>query len=396
MADRGRWGMDRLADTRRGDLDWMRISLVLVGFLCLCARLSSTLSRPAGSTEALPAFDLVVAVVDLWLMPLFFVISAGAVRHALDRQDPPSFVVAKVLRLFVPLVFGALARTLPLSFLERATGAGSEAFPGMDQWYLLVLFVFSLLLLPLFRALRGPAGRRFTSRFSALASLPGALYLLGVLPAVPCVLLRPTGVPGMLVFGGWNLGFYLGLFLLGYLFFSTSELPQAIARSRFFSLAIGILLAIVLRILPPEASAAIRAMAGWSLTLAVLGFGLRIFANAPRPPVFLHEAVLPFFLLSQPVILAVGFCLRSWSTGPALRFAALALVSFVGTAGLSEGIRRVGLLRFLFGLAPREKIAGRSHGIQNLAPRGGPTRLSAGILREEDGTRTADHSGGEK
>lgn len=402
------------ADRRRSDLDWMRLVLVLVAFLYTCARLFDGRPWHVKNLVTSPVFNEIVDILGLWMMPLFFLVSGGSIFSALDRQSPSSFVIAKVLRLFVPLVFGALVLAPPQVYLERLTTgtfsgtffqflpryfeglygvqeSGNFAFYGLHLWYLLALFLHSLLLLPLFMALKSLACRRFISRFATFASAPGVLQLLGVLPAVACVFLRPGGVPGTRAFGGWNLGFYLVMIILGYLFFSQPELQRLITWRRHWSLLLGVLLAVGARVVPtalviPEkVLIALRALAAWSLILALLGYGLRHFAGAGPLPSRLIEGVLPFYMLSQPVILAAGYGLAAWSTGLALKYAVLAAVSLAIITALCEGIRRLSLLRFLFGLKPI-----------NTSRRAGPPGCQPSSPLEGDGIRAAAFSGGKK
>ena len=51
---------------------------------------------------------------------------------------------------------------------------------GLHLWYLLILFVFSLLLYPLFRWLKAGVGARVLGASGTFLALPGAVYLLGV------------------------------------------------------------------------------------------------------------------------------------------------------------------------------------------------------------------------
>ena len=88
--------MEPVTGMRRSDLDWMRLVLVLAAFLLACAR---ALGLACHSAKA----------PGVWLSPPFFMVSAGSAWHSLERQGAATFVVAKVLRLFVPLVACALA-----------------------------------------------------------------------------------------------------------------------------------------------------------------------------------------------------------------------------------------------------------------------------------------------
>ncbi len=127
-------------------------------------------------------FEMIVweAVLDIVIMPLFFVLSGISIYYALGAKSG-GFVVDKIKRLLVPLTFGIFVLSPHMIYLERLshgqTGLsfvdwlpqyfngpylggdtpGNFAWMGVHLWYLLFLLLFSLLTLPLFRYLRGAA-----------------------------------------------------------------------------------------------------------------------------------------------------------------------------------------------------------------------------------------------
>ena len=73
---------------------------------------------------------------------------------------------------------------------------------------------------------------------------------------------------------------------------------------------------------------------------------------------YANEAVLPFYILHHPVIVVLGYAMRSWPIPLPAKFALLAVTSLVGTIGLYElVIRRIDVLRFLFGMRTRARQA---------------------------------------
>ena len=88
--------------------------------------------------------------------------------------------------------------------------------------------------------------------------------------------------------------------------------------------------------------------------LAILGlaaqhlrFGHPFLASA-------NEAVLPFYVLHQTVLLTVGSFIVRWAVPDLAKWASIALISLPLCLGLYWFvIRPVNLLRFLFGMKPR-------------------------------------------
>ncbi|NIU59509.1 MAG: hypothetical protein GWN67_24925, partial [Phycisphaerae bacterium] len=89
----------------------------------------------------------------------------------------------------------------------------------------------------------------------------------------------------------------------------------------------------------------------WSWLLAILGFGMRFLA-VDRPLLrYANEAVLPFFILHQTVLLFVGYFVMSWEIHDALKWVIVFIGSFIIIILLYLLlVRKFELLRFLFGM----------------------------------------------
>jgi hypothetical protein len=73
-----------------------------------------------------------------------------------------------------------------------------------------------------------------------------------------------------------------------------------------------------------------------------------------------NEAVLPIYILHQPVILLLGYFIIQLQLPILVKYLIITPLAFGTTLGLYEyGIRRVNLLRYLFGLKPRKQDAPR-------------------------------------
>ncbi len=128
---------------------------------------------------------------------MLFVISGASLFFAVGKGGAGKFVKDKALRLLVPLLVCDFTHASLQVYLERLThgqfsGSYFQYLPnyffddfewqGMHLWYLWVLFLFSVLLYPLMRWLKG-RGRGVLSKLGDLLALPGAVYALA-LPAI--------------------------------------------------------------------------------------------------------------------------------------------------------------------------------------------------------------------
>jgi hypothetical protein len=289
-----------------------------------------------------------------------------------------------VLRLLVPLVVGVFTHVAVQVYLERVSHhqfsgtffdflphyfeglygfGGNFAWMGLHLWYLLVLFVFSILLLPLFRWLKG-RGAQAMNKFGDVLSLPLVVYALAVPVAWLMVNLDPRTTAGSRDMGGWPLLIYMLFFIYGFVVISHTGLQQRIMQQRWLSLALG---AIGMTALFPlwgaQGDAAIGTaryvqiftifgISSWCWVLAIFGFGMKhLTFNKPylQP---LNEAVLPFYVLHQSILIYVGYVVVQWDIPALAKWLIIAPLSFAIIIGLIAIIRRVNVLRFLFGMKP--------------------------------------------
>lgn len=66
---------------------------------------------------------------------------------------------------------------------------------------------------------------------------------------------------------------------------------------------------------------------------------------------YCNEAVLPFYILHQTIILVIGFFVVQWDLGVMLKYLIISTSSLVVTRAIYElFIKRVKVVRFLFGM----------------------------------------------
>jgi hypothetical protein len=237
---------------------------------------------------------------------------------------------------------------------------------GFHLWFLGFLFCFSLLGLPLFLWLKGKSGQAVLARLAGMCARRGGILLF----IVPLLLVRLGLQPFFPEEHDWADFFYLmSAFVLGYVLFAHEGFTRAIRRDWPILLTIGIVttvawvaLAITAESLdleaPPRALRdfvlwTVITVNGWCWTTFMLFVGMRYLDFSNKWLQYGQEAVLPFFLLHQPVIMAIAFYVVQWDTGIPLKLLTVVAGSFVVTLGIYELlVRRVGPLRALFGMKP--------------------------------------------
>jgi peptidoglycan/LPS O-acetylase OafA/YrhL len=241
---------------------------------------------------------------------------------------------------------------------------------GMHLWYLEALFLFSLLCLPLFLWLKkSDTGRRFLQGLGDLLARPGAAFLLALPALVLISLLDPDGW-GTPVLGGWSILIYPFFFLSGFVIISNVRLQDSIRRWRWVWLATGIIALGLDDFLwgalgDPDFGSLVftvacipYCLAAWSWLLAIFGFAFQ-HLNRNKPFLrYANEAVLPFYILHQPVLLTAAFFVVHWAVPDWLKFGVIVAVTFAVSLALYEfAVRRVNGLRLLFGMKAPSRAA---------------------------------------
>jgi peptidoglycan/LPS O-acetylase OafA/YrhL len=377
---------------RKYYLDWLRVAAILTVFIYHSTRFFDLGDWHIKNPEVYRSVSVFQGMMEIWMMPLIFVISGASVFYALNKGGAGKYFKDKFLRLGVPLIVAVFTHASWQVYLERVTHlqfqgsyleflphyfdgiyldtgvGGNFAFAGMHLWYLLVLLVFSAIFYPLFCWLKG-SGQRFLNGLGNFLAKPGAMYLL----VVPLILVEwaTSDTPvDELDPGGWNFALYACFFLSGFLLYGSERLQERIRQARRVNLGIGLvaiatllflfLFAEQLNIIPlaEEIDNPIICLGAWSLVFAFLGSGMQRLNYSTPALKYANEAVLPFYILHQSVLLTIGFLVVQWQIPDLAKWLIIVAASFTVIMGLYELlIRRINLLRFLFGMKRLPKAA---------------------------------------
>src|SRR5271165_6474636 len=404
-----------LSAGRRPEFDVMR-GFVVAGLVVFHSAVVFASGASWFVTDPRPSAGFTVFLLwgSLWGMPLLFLISGMGAQYAMRTRPAAAFASERLARLGVPFAVGLAVLVPPMFYLERlaqpafhqsywrfwlgfvnvpaiAAGllprgswtSGGVTFDPAHLWFLYVLLVFSVALLPLFAYLAGPRGRPLTGRLAGFAARHGAVVVLAA--AVPVMAVEAVFGPDVNT-GGWERVVYVFPFLYGFLIASDPRLEAALRRSRWPALAAGCAAAGALVAwagalsgsgpglgagVPPGWSA-LQGLAGWAWIVAIMGFAGSITARRRHPQAsadsrpaaapeprwqraarYGNQAVLPFYLLHEPVIVAAAWFILRWHAPALPQYAALVIVSFAATLALYElAVRRFRPARLLLGMKP--------------------------------------------
>jgi peptidoglycan/LPS O-acetylase OafA/YrhL len=371
---------------RRYELDWLRVLSIFAVFVFHTLLFFATDDFYVKNASEYPLVDIVRDFFFAWGMPLVFVVSGASTFYALSRRSAGAFLRERAARLLVPLAAGLVSYLAWIIYLDRlghGRFAGSFVefipayFDGLDMfggnfpwhgihlWYLELLFVFSLLGLPLFLWLRQGSGRQALAWLGDRLAFPGGVYLL----AVPLALLEAMPAPDTpltaRVYSGWSILSYLLIFALGFLLVSHERLYDGVRRLRWLSLAAAVLVtarlaAQLLALDYPDYGTGLyaeiyaeRALVCWTWILAIAGFAAQRLRFATPALGYANEAVMPFYILHLPVLISVAYAVLPLPAPDLAKWLAILVLSFGLCAGLYEFVvRRINVLRVLFGMRP--------------------------------------------
>jgi len=320
-----------------------------------------------------PLLAEAIGFVHRWHMPLLFAIAGAASWFALGSRSAAQYIGERMQRLGLPLVLGTFT-LVPLMLNVRWLGrpdapslgemysrfltlnpndlSGTQGtFAPGHLWFIGDLIVFSCLALPLFLALRRPGAQR---ALQTVATSPGIIYAL----IIPQAILYNMNVLGNVI-----PPYYFGLFCCGYLLMAHPGFQADIDRRLLFSTLLALVSTavsmVMLRGVPPPGSApwfvggAFYLTSAWAWVLAILGAGHRWLNRASPALRYLAEAAFPFYILHEPINMLVALFVIRLPTSIAVKFTLIVLVTTALTLAVYDlVVRRVGALRFFFGIKP--------------------------------------------
>ncbi|CAB1058065.1 hypothetical protein D1BOALGB6SA_2821 [Olavius sp. associated proteobacterium Delta 1] len=382
------------------DVDWLRIIAILAVFLYHCSRFFDPEGwhlKNTAQSELL--FVLMRGLIWTWVMELFFLLSGVSTWYALRSKRAGAYIWERIKRLLIPLYTVGLFVLLPMQFyFELFTNKGYSGdfwqviplylagfkppsispspfsllpipFPG-HLWFLQYLFLISLMSLPLLLYLNSSQGRRWVARLAGWCDSRGGIFLF-VIP-LSLVLL---GLQGFFEtqYSWGNLLWYAIFFVIGYMLAADKRFTVSVRRHGWICLVLWIvgfsslgLLVLVLGYDPYPGKEPfsllfvlfqiIWSITSWSAVVFVLNMGARYLDTNHKFLAYGNEAVLPFYLFHQTIILCVGWYVIRWDMGILIKLLIIAGVSFPLIIILYElFVRRFNIVRFFFGMRAKKK-----------------------------------------
>ncbi len=367
------------ASVRRLDLDWIRVSAFGLLILYHVGLAYAPYDWHIHSAHTFEWMREGVLITNPWRLTLLFLVSGAALRFMTVRRDAGQVARARAERLIPPLIFGTLVLVPIQSWIEAVDKGGwsgdlfgwwlrefsltglLNGVPVNHLWFIVYIAVYSavavLLMLRPTWVVRAETG--------LVRLLPG--WRIVMVPILYLILIRLTlfptfGLTSKLTHDWYNHALSLGAFLFGFLIVRQESLWRDLERYRWvgLGLACAALPIMMLQTAHPGGGAfwgiprnVVFAVDQWAVISAILGFGSLYLRRADGPVLrYLTDAVFTCYLAHQTILVVAVWLIRPFNQPAVIEASALAVITVGGSLLIYEIVRRIPLIRPIWGLKP--------------------------------------------
>jgi glucan biosynthesis protein C len=371
-------------------LDWVRILAFMLLIVYHVARYYTSEDWHVKSPFASDIIEPFMMLSSPWRLGLLFLVSGVASSFMLAKISAGRFLRQRSVRLLVPLVFGMLVVVPPQPYFEvieklayqgsyldfmRLYVSGYGDFCRQSDcldlptwnhlWFVAYLWVYTLLIGALVLML----GARFEAVSQKVASSLTGWKLIALpvaLLALPRILLLSLFPATHDLVNDWYYhSQYLSLFLLGAMLARQAGVWQRMDGMRLATLGIALTCwaAMIVYYALPEALVmrpdlhnirmamrVVYCLCAWCAMVAACGFAHRHLNGDSASRRYLAEAVFPVYIVHQTLIVSLAFLIKPAKIAPVTEGVVLVVLTLGLSFGIFEVVRRVGILRPLFGL----------------------------------------------
>lgn len=373
------------ANQRMYYIDWLRVIAFGLLFVFHSFRLFDTYPWHLKNAETSISINYIIEFMHSWRMYIIFLVSGAGTYFAM-KSKRENFLNGRIKRLVIPYIFGVFILIPPQKFFEAIQQSGFEGnyltfltqlprvlinenygwnliwtgYLGYHIWYLVYLFVQTILFLPLFKFIfkyQNVVCKQSNKLFQSFYTF---WYII-----IPFVLLEFLLRPLFPQYLNWaDFATFSIYFLFGFMLQINQKIILFIEKNAHKFLLIGITCwslylinkTFLDNISIPEYtlnyffSIILKNLNSVSWVLAFIGLGKKFLDFNHRNLNELNQGILPFYILHQTVIVIFGYFVVQWDLSILEKFFIIFTASFIVTIGLYQIIRRNNMLRFFFGM----------------------------------------------
>jgi hypothetical protein len=342
---------------RRYDIDWLRviaIGLLLIYHIAIVFQPWAMFIGFIRSDQLMESLWKPMALLNVWRIPLLFYVSGMGVYFAIRKRNRKELLLERGKRILLPFLFGMIA-IVPLHFLVFQKyynlPLGYYAHPA-HLWFLGNIFIYVLLLIPLFFYLKKIKDGRFRKGLSSFMSNPIAPLSVSAFFILEAIIVKPQAFE--LYAQTWH-GFFLGFlaFLFGFVFvYSGQSFWQTMLKWQWLYLSLAATLYIIrLTVFQLKSPGYLMAVESNCWIFGVFGFAYRYLNKPSKTLAYLSKAAYPVYIIHMFALYLGAMIILPLEIPVMLKF--ILIIVFTGTLCYliyEFIIRRITVLRPLFGL----------------------------------------------
>jgi len=348
--------MSRQESNRRYDIDWLRviaIGLLLIYHIAISFQPWGVFIQFIQNNESLTWLWTPMSMLNVWRIPLLFFVSGMGVRFAMKKRNLTQLIIERFKRIFIPFIFGAVIIVPVHVFIwQKYYGQDLVYSPGRGHlWFLANIFIYVILLSPLFFYLKSKLISKFIKMLQVLFANPFGLLLISLFFVLETILVKPEIYSlYALNFHGFAIGFIA--FFFGFTFVLTGNaFWNTVLKWRWFYLSLSSILYIIrLVIFKLEAPNYLMAIESVVWIFSVLGFGYKYLNRSSKTLSYLSKAAYPVYIIHMVFMYISSLLIFPLNISAGTKFILTIATTFTGCFGFYEIIRRINFIRPLFGL----------------------------------------------
>lgn len=324
-------------------IDWLRVLafITLIVFHCAVPFVEHY-TWEINNEETSAVITRIIWWTHQWRLPLLFFIAGVGVRFSIQKRSIGAFMGERFVRLFIPLTFAIFFITPIQVYFEwsqkgiinmdyiafypsvyKIVPYPEGAFTWSHMWFVAYLFVFTLLLLPVFSISKTKwlshllpyFNRLFTNpvaHFALAATFIGYFYWLYI----------DWPEQGSLINDWFVFCSSITFYFFGFSLSGVTAFWQTCLKHRKLFLTIGSFMAIILiwkyywnwELYRPTSQTTdlytyglLNGIHIWTLILSAIGYTMKYLNFSNTYLRYLNTAVYPFYIIHQAVIVAIGY-----------------------------------------------------------------------------------------
>ncbi len=361
-------------------IDWLRIFLIISVFFFHIGMVFNSWDwhvKNDVTFEYKSTLWYIMVYLGRWRMPLLILISGAGTSFALGKRTSGQYLKERFKRLFIPLTVGIFTLVPIQVYMERTGQYDSllSYYPHMFEgiypegnfswhhlWFIAYLFFIALLISPFLNFFRSHRFDLFIGRLSNFTKkrLGANIFLIPLI--LSQALLRPYFPENThALINDWAyLAYYILFFLSGFIILSNKKMVESIRTQKNLFMIESIIFTIIMFTLPymVESETLGNAIWGiseiimaWTCALTAIGYAKQYLNFNNRLRKLANEAIYPFYLLHQPIIVVVAYYMVQWEITILWKAVFITITSFIFTVSIYWFIvRPINMLRFVFGM----------------------------------------------